>query len=74
MNYFSNRGNKPRSDVVVNNAVTIGLALLTISMASSMQTTHGSKYALESAKAFAQLQPNINATNLYDSGHCTLRY
>jgi hypothetical protein len=41
-------------------------------MAYSMQTTHGSKYALESAKAFAQLQPNINATNLYDSGQMVL--
>jgi plastocyanin len=72
MNYFSNRRKKPLSDVIVYSAVTMGIAFLTVSMSYNMQTFQGNEHALDLAKAFAQLQPNINATNLYDSGQMVL--
>ena len=72
MNYFSNRRRKPFSDVIVYIVVTIGLAFPTISVSYSIQTYQGNEHALELARVFAQLQPNINATNLYDSGQMVL--
>lgn len=59
MNYFANRRKKTLSDVMVNIVVTIGLAFLTVSVSYSMQTFQGNEHALELARVFAQLQPNI---------------
>jgi hypothetical protein len=42
-----------------------------VSMSYNMQP-QGKEHIMKIAKAFAQLQPNINATNLYDSGQTVL--
>jgi hypothetical protein len=72
MNYFSNRRKKPLSDIMVYSAVTIGLAFFTVSMSYNTRPFQGNEHALDLAKAFAQFQPNINATNIYDSGQMVL--
>ncbi|CAN5424101.1 hypothetical protein BH18THE2_BH18THE2_06870 [soil metagenome] len=72
MNYFSSRIKKLNTNVVVFITVTVGLAPIMVSMLDSMLASQGKEHALELAKAFAQEQPNVNATYLYDSGQVVL--
>jgi hypothetical protein len=72
MNYFYNIRKKILSDVIVCIALTMVFALLMVSMSYNMQPFKGNEQAMKLAKAFAQEQPNINATNLYDSGQMVL--
>jgi plastocyanin len=72
MNYFYNIRKKILSDVIVCVALTMVFALLMLSMSYNMQPFQGNEQAMKLAKAFAQEQPNINATNLYDSGQMVL--
>ena len=52
--------------------VTVGLASIMVSMPDSTLAIQGKEQALELAKAFAQEQPIVNATYLYNSGQVVL--
>jgi ABC-type thiamine transport system ATPase subunit len=72
MNYFSSRIKKLNTYVVVYITVTVGLASIMVSMPDSTLASQGKEQALELAKAFAQEQPIVNATYLYNSGQVVL--
>jgi plastocyanin len=69
---FSDRTKKSNSDVAFYSIVTIMLIPLMVSMVDIMLTIQGNKQTLDLAKALAQEETSINATNLYDSDQMVL--
>jgi plastocyanin len=72
MNYFSNRFKILDADLGVYITLTVVLSSLMVSMADSMLINLEKEKTLELAKAFAQEHPNVNATDLYNSGQMVL--
>ena len=72
MNYFSIRNKILDIDLGVYITLTVVLSLLMVSMADSIIITQEKEKTLGLAKAFAQEQGNVNATDLYSSGQMVL--
>ena len=72
MNYFSNRFKILDVDLGVYITLTVVLSSLMVSMADSILINLEKEKTLELAKAFAQEQGNVNASDLYNSGQMVL--
>jgi plastocyanin len=72
MNYFSHRIKILDVDLGVYITLTVVLSSLMVLMADSMLINQEKEKTLELAKAFAQEQGNVNATDLYNTGQMVL--